>query len=231
LVRARPRGSDAGILTGILAGMLAGMLATDRKNEARMRAVRDFVHEHRALLVKHARHYVQANAEKIPLEDVAREIELECAQLASDRGVSYDQVAGADAFFRSIVKHAAGRAKRRRKLIEQIAAGDDLEAFSEDLKALDRDLPTPVLAADEMSKRARATLDTIKKRLPARDALVFALLVEDDSTLEEVARTLSLALSDVNAALGRALVIAEELGVDVPSTPSLPPPPPSGTAT
>jgi DNA-directed RNA polymerase specialized sigma24 family protein len=197
-----------------------------------MPLVREFVNEHRALLVKHARRYVEANAEKIPLEDVAREMELECNQLEADKGVSRDRIASPDAFFRSIVKHAAGRAKRRRKLIEQIAAGDDLEAFTEDLRALDRDLPDPALETDETARKSRATLDSIKKRMDPRDALVFALLIEDDGALDEVARTLSMALSDVEAALVRALVVAEDLGVDVPAPvplPSEPPPPARGS--
>ena len=176
--------------------------------------MREFISEHRALLLKHARIYVRANAEKIPAEDVAREIELVVAQLGKERGLAAEKVHSPNAFLRLVVRHAAGRAKRRRKLIEQVAAGDDLQAFTDDLAALDRDLPDPVLASTPESSKARATLDGVKNALKPRDALVFALLVEDDASAEDVARTLSMPLSDVNAARTRMLTTTAARGLE-----------------
>jgi DNA-directed RNA polymerase specialized sigma24 family protein len=180
--------------------------------------VREFVNEHRSLLLKHARIYVRANAEKIPAEDVAREIELVVMQLAKERGVDEASVKSPDLFIRTVVRHAAGRAKRRRKLIEQVAAGDDLQAFTDDLAALDRDLPDPPAPSTPLSQAARTTLDGIKDALKPRDALVFALLIEDDATVEDVARSLAMPLSEVHEARVRILTTAAARGLEAPDS-------------
>lgn len=182
--------------------------------------MREFVTEHRALLSKHARIYVRANAEKIPAEDVAREIELIVTQLSKERGLTSAQVKSPDAFIRAVVRHAAGRAKRRRKLIEQVAAGDDLQAFTDDLSALDRDLPELEFASTPKSSSARATLDGVKNALKPRDALVFALLVEDDATAEDVARMLTMPLSEVHEARKRILTTTAARGLATTDSPS-----------
>ncbi|MGK4455824.1 hypothetical protein, partial [Klebsiella pneumoniae] len=85
-------------------------------------------------------------------------------QLAVKQGLAPNGIVSPDAFFRSIVKHAAGRAKRRRKLVEQIAAGDDLQVITDDLAALDADLPAAFLDAPPDAKKARAQLDKLKER-------------------------------------------------------------------
>jgi len=169
--------------------------------------VRDFLSLHRALVDKHARTWVRVNAEKISAEDIAREIELEVTQLEKANGLDLGAIAAPDAFLRSLVKHACGRAKRRRKLIEQVAAGDDLEAVSEDLAALDSDLPEPVVTPTNEAREARRELDKVKAKLSPRDALVYALLVEDDGTDDEVARALSMShleIADVGDRIAEA---------------------------
>jgi RNA polymerase sigma factor (sigma-70 family) len=171
-------------------------------------AVREFVSEHRDLVLKHARAYVRKSSELIPAEDVAREVELELAQLAQQRGVDPKSIASPDALLRAMVKHAAGRAKRRRKLVEQIAAGDDLQAVSEDLAALDADLTDARGEDDDRARAARAALDKVKAKLSPRDALIFALLVEDEQTSAEVAAALSLSGDAVENARARVLEIA-----------------------
>ena len=107
--------------------------------------MQSFVEQHRALILRHARAVVRLHAEKIALEDVAREMELELGQLAKQRGLTPEKIESPDLFLRAIAKHALGRAKRRRTLIEQLAAGDDLDALSTDLAELDSDLPSPPL--------------------------------------------------------------------------------------
>ena len=174
-------------------------------------AVREFLNEHRDLVLKHARAYVRKASELVPAEDVARELELELSQLARHHGLDPHAVASPDLLLRGMVKHAAGRAKRRRKLVEQIAAGDDLQAVSDDLAALDADLSASLSGAGkgaETARWARATLDAVKAKLTPRDALVFALLIEDDQTLAEVGGTLALGADAVEQARARILEIA-----------------------
>jgi len=101
--------------------------------------VQPFLSEHRPLILKHARAFVRAHGEKIAAEDVARELELVLSQLGDQKGAKAEQIESPDAYLRSIVLHAARRAKRRRTLIEQIAAGDDLHAITDDLEALEFD--------------------------------------------------------------------------------------------
>jgi DNA-directed RNA polymerase specialized sigma24 family protein len=80
--------------------------------------VQAFVTQHRPLILKHARAFVRANAEKIAGEDVAREVELVLVQLGELRGTKPEQIESPDSYLRAIVLHAARRAKRRHTLIE-----------------------------------------------------------------------------------------------------------------
>jgi DNA-directed RNA polymerase specialized sigma24 family protein len=175
-------------------------------------AVRDFLAEHKELVLKHARAHVRKAGELIAPEDVAREMELEVAQLAQVRGLDPKSIASPDALLRAMVKHAAGRAKRRRKLVEQIAAGDDLQAVSEDLAALDADLVEAAAGQGDRARGAREALEKLKALLAPRDALVFALLFEDDMSAAEVGQALSMLEDAVEAARGRIMELtAREL--------------------
>ncbi|MEO6575840.1 MAG: hypothetical protein ABIP89_18455, partial [Polyangiaceae bacterium] len=185
-----------------------------------------FVNQHRALLLKMARAYVRTNAEKISAEDVARELELELLQLGKSHAVSADTISTPDSFFRSIVKHAAGRAKRRHTLIQQVAAGDDLKAVSEDLASLDADLPPAPSAPGAEAAEARAVLDRLKAKLKPHDRLIFSLLIEDDSTEESVAASIGLSETDVRTARDRMLQSAAELNIEGEEERRGPPSPP-----
>lgn len=173
---------------------------------------RDFIREHRALLFKHARAYVRQNVEKTSVEDIAREMELMLAQLGA-AGSKLTSIASADSYFRTLVRHAVGRARRRHTLIQQVAAGDDLNAVSDDLRALDADLPQAPTREDSEAHEARELLDAIKERLSASDRLVFALLIEDDETLEGVATHLLLPFVVVDDARSRIMKEAAALRV------------------
>ncbi len=172
-----------------------------------------FVDEHRALILRHSRAHVKAVGEKIAPEDVAREIELMVTQLADTTALTAADIVAPDAYVRSLVKHATGRARRRRTLIEQLAAGDDLAALSRDLAALDADLPPPPAPPSDGAIAARAALEGVKDALSPADALVFALLVEDDGTVEDVAAAVATTTQEVSAALERALAVAAARGL------------------
>jgi hypothetical protein len=169
--------------------------------------------QHRTLILKHARAYVRANAEKIPAEDVAREIELMLVQLERRTALAPATVGQLDACLRSVVRYACGRAKRRRKLVEQVAAGDDLAAMADDLRALDDDLPDPPTLFAPEAVEAKEVVDAIKGKLTPHDALIFALLYEDDATPEEVERFLSVPPEVVVDARDRIFQASVELGV------------------
>ncbi len=173
-----------------------------------------FVTAHRPLILKHARAFVRANAEKIAGEDVAREVELVLAQLGEQRGIAAAQIESPDSYLRMIVLHAARRARRRYTLIQQIAAGDDLGAVTDDLKSLDSDLPEPPSPASVDAKAARALLDSVKDKLTPKDRLFFALLFEDDGTVDDVARALGSPLDAVGSSRDRALKTAGELAIE-----------------
>jgi DNA-directed RNA polymerase specialized sigma24 family protein len=175
--------------------------------------VTEYASTHRTLTLKHARAYVRANAEKIPAEDVAREIELMLTQLEKRKGLAPATVGQLDACLRSVVRYACGRAKRRRKLVEQVAAGDDLAAMADDLRALDDDLPDPPQLFEPEAVAAKEMVDAIKGKLAPHDALIFALLYEDDATPEEVARVLSVPAEVVEEARERISKTSVELGV------------------
>ena len=174
--------------------------------------VRTFIEEHRALILRHSRVVVRAHAEKTAVEDVACEIELMLEQMET-KGLDPRKIVSPDAFVRGLAKHALGRAKRRRALIDQLAAGDDLEALSKDLDALDKDLPAPTLTPTPDGTAARAKIETLKESLSPRDALLCALLYEDDGTMDEVCEALSIPMEDLAVARERILEKAAAQGI------------------
>jgi len=168
-----------------------------------------FVASHRALMLKHARAHVHAFGEAIPAEEVAREIELILKQLAA-KGADVERLPSPDAVIRHLVRHAVGRAKRRHTLIEQVAAGDDLDAVAGDLAALDADLPPAPDPPGEDAKGARRMLDAVKRHLGTGDRLIFALLIEDNGNVQATAELLRTTPEMVEEARKRILAAAAE---------------------
>ncbi len=171
-----------------------------------------FIDQHRALVLRHSRAIVRAQGDKTAVEDVACEMELVLEQMV-EKGLDPEKVSSPDLFLRAIARHALGRAKRRRRLIEQLAAGDDLGALSKDLEALDADLPLISLDASAEGTEARITLERLKDALTPRDALVAALLFEDDGTMDEVAQALSMPMEELAATRERIIHKAASLGM------------------
>jgi DNA-directed RNA polymerase specialized sigma24 family protein len=176
-----------------------------------------FIDQHRALVLRHSRTIVRAQGDKTAVEDVACEMELVLEQMV-EKGLDPQKVSSPDQFLRAIARHALGRAKRRRRLIEQLAAGDDLGALSKDLEALDADLPALSLDPSTEGTEARTTLERLKEALPPRDALVAALLFEDDATMDEVAQALSIPMEELATTRERVIHKAASLGI-IPEAP------------
>ncbi len=177
------------------------------------------MNRHRALLLKHARASVRSGSEKVDAEDVACELELIVTQLAA-KGVDFDALTSPDRYFRSLVRHAVGRAKRRHTLIQQVAAGDDLKAVSDDLKRLDADLPAKPEPDDAEVLAARTRMDAIRQALAPKDRLVFALLIEDDASEARVAEVLSQVPDTITDARERILEMAGTHGISADAGPT-----------
>ena len=175
--------------------------------------MQSFIEQHRPLILRHARALMQPHPERFAAEDVAREMELELDQLARHRGLSAEQVLAPDSYLRVVAKHALGRARRRRALLEQLAAGDDLEALSKDMAELDADLPGLPVPPSPEGEKARAILDKLKDSLSPSDALVAALLLEDDGTMDDVAGCLSMPVEEIASARARILETAASIGL------------------
>ncbi len=165
---------------------------------------------HTALLLKHARRFMRATAITVPVADVAREAEL----ILGEMGTRASEVAAPEAAIRDVIRHAVGRVKRRRTLIEQIAAGDDLEAVSRDLAAVDNELPPLLGKPTAEDAAAFETVCRLKRALPPTDALVMALIFDDDFADHEVAALVTRPVSDIAAARERILFTAKELGIE-----------------
>lgn len=144
----------------------------------------------RALIVKHARRAVQGHEGKISLEDVARELELMLTRLEQTDAVDFDALASTDGLLLELAPHAAQRARRRRTLIEQVAAGDDLAAISKDLASVDEDLPEDAGKDDSAAEGARQCLAAVASHLSPFAKLVLSLAVHDDYDDERIARIL-----------------------------------------
>lgn len=172
-----------------------------------------FFQAHSALVRRHARKYVAENAEKFSPDDLVRETELLLDRVAANGGPLPTEPL-ADFFVRSLLKFAAGRTKRRRKLIEQIAAGDDLQAVAEELRAIDADVPNITPERSSAQQSARRILDEVKQQLDVERRFLFAFLIEDELAAEEMPSTLSLPISEVSEATHLIDLAAQRCGME-----------------
>jgi DNA-directed RNA polymerase specialized sigma24 family protein len=175
-----------------------------------------FLTDHQALILRNARAHVNnlSPAERLPAEDIAREVHLIFEGMVKSVGLKPETIDDPDGYIRDIVPHAARRARRRKMLIEQISAGDDLVAIREELSTLDSDLPRLPSPRSDQANDARRHLDALKEALPPRDALIAALLFEDDLGTDDACFALGMDPSTIQDAsariLAQALRIAKE---------------------
>lgn len=109
-----------------------------------------------------------------------------------------------EAYLRTVVRNAATRVGRRAKA-EPIGRTSDVA----EREGVD-ELPDPELALAER-RDARVWLQTVKARLRPRDALAFALLVEDGCSIDEAARALGTNANNVYQMRHRILQTVREL--------------------
>jgi len=175
----------------------------------------EFVEVHQALLVKHARSTLRLpqdeRAAPLPPEDVTAEL-VRLLEDVEGSGVDLGSLTSPDAYLRRCLPVATSRARRRRTLLEQVTAGDDLSAVSSDIKSVDAELPPPPEPDSDASREARKKLDAIHSGLRPHDALVLALVVDDERGVEGAALALTQSAEDTQASFARAISLARELG-------------------
>ena len=175
----------------------------------------EFVEVHQALIVKHARANARSHQDERAPGPPAEDLTAELVRLLVDveaSGVDLGTLTSPNAYLRQCMPVAQSRARRRRTLLEQVTAGDDLGAVSGDLVEVDAELPSPPEADSEAAKAARKKLDSIYAGLGPHDALIFALIVDDERGIEGAALALTLSADETAASLERALVLVRELG-------------------
>ncbi|HQY62040.1 MAG: hypothetical protein IPF92_02355 [Myxococcales bacterium] len=169
-----------------------------------------FVELHAALLVKHARAHAAHTPDSLAPEDLVAELARVLEGVESS-GVDLFAIPSPDGYLRAAMPLVGRRAKRRRTLLEQITSGDDVDAVSADLAALEAELPPAPAPTSAAARDARARLDAVHAGLSPRDALAFALCFEDDRQLEGAASALTTATEDLAASRARALTLVREL--------------------
>jgi len=173
--------------------------------------MRAFLDDYAAMILGLARSVVRARNESIEPEDVAQEVIATLLQLHRAGRFDPARIEHVEAYLRTVVRHAASRARTRRKLVESLVADGDLSQVAEEAARLDAEsTPTP----EEITKRAhdaRHLLETLKARLRPRDALAFSLLVEDGLGIDEVARALGTTANNVYQMRHRIVTAAREI--------------------
>lgn len=175
----------------------------------------EFVEVHQALLVKHARANANAAQDErvaVPPEDLTAEL-VRLLEDVETSGVDLGALTSPDGYLRKCIPVAQSRARRRRTLLDQVTAGDDLAAVSGDLKEVDSELPPPPTPDSEASIAARKKLDSLYSGLRPHDALVVSLVVEDDRGVAGAALALTLSVDDTAPSLVRAIELAREIGI------------------
>lgn len=157
---------------------------------------------HAALLLRLARaatRGVEADA-----KDVAQEVAATLLRMHREGRIDPETLAVPEAYLRVAVRHAAARRTRRREDV-----GRDPDDVLAALDAADS-LPTPEEVTAEAHDRRR-WLQDLKAQLRPRDAVAFALLVEDGLTIEETARALGSTTNNVHQMRHRILGVAKAM--------------------
>jgi RNA polymerase sigma factor (sigma-70 family) len=173
--------------------------------------MRAFLAAHATLILRLARSVVRPNGEPIEAEDVAQEVVATLLRLHAGGTFDPARVENPEAYLRVVVRRAARRAAGRRALVERVGEGDDVAGIAREAGALDAE---PAPSPEEIAKRshdARRMLAAIKATLRPRDAVAFALLIEDGLDIHEVATRLGTTANNVYQMRHRILTAAREL--------------------
>jgi RNA polymerase sigma factor (sigma-70 family) len=179
---------------------------------ARMRA---FLDAHAAFILRVARGLVRDQGGAVGADDLAQQVIVSLLQMYGAGTFEPARVENPEAYLRVVVRNAAQRIWRRRKVTERTGDDGDVAEAAEDAARFDAE---PAPSPEEVTLRAREArriLEGLKSRLRPRDALVLALLVEEGLEIDEVAARLGTSLNNVYQMRHRILVAAREvLGKD-----------------
>jgi|GEM_PF-2869451 len=173
--------------------------------------VRPFLEAHAALILRLAKTTVGPH-EPASADDVANEVVVSLLRAASKGTFSPDRVENAEAYLRIVVRHAAHRARTRSRSYGEVAREGDVAEIEREAPSSGR-LPDP----ETLTRRAhdaRKTLEAIKAKLRPRDAVAFALLVEEGLDIDEVARALGTTTNNVYQMRHRILAVARAMHAD-----------------
>jgi RNA polymerase sigma factor (sigma-70 family) len=140
-------------------------------------------------------------------DDVAQEVMVVLLRSTRRGGFDASRVENVEGYLRVVVKHVAARVRARRSGLElgrDGGADEGAYVFELDL------VPNPE-ELTEQAHDARRRLEELKSRLRPRDAVVFAMLVEDGMTIQEVASALGTTPNNVYQIRHRILVATREL--------------------
>jgi RNA polymerase sigma factor (sigma-70 family) len=171
--------------------------------------MRAFVEAHAAFIRRQAG--LLTRGSHVDPDDVAQEVIVGLLRLSKAGAFDPGRIENVEAYLRVVVRHGVHRARSRRAMLERLADGGDLASVAEEAARLDGD---PIPSPEDQTQHAldsRRLLEALKASLRPRDALAFALLVEEGLDAAEVAQRLQTTVNNVYQMRHRILVAAREL--------------------
>ncbi len=165
--------------------------------------MRAFLELHAPLLLRLARAHASTPADA---QDVAQDVAAQLLRMSRQGSFDPRTVEIPEAYLRVAVRNASARSRKRRALLEPLAADDGEEHAARG----DDAPPTPEeLTQDAVDKRR--WLEALKAKLRPRDAAAFAMLVEDQMEIDEVAEALGTSANNVYQMRHRILAVAKDM--------------------
>ncbi|HET9955276.1 MAG TPA: sigma-70 family RNA polymerase sigma factor, partial [Polyangiaceae bacterium] len=189
---------DSGVvkMTGVLAD--AGCYDALRKM-----GMNTFLEAHAALIVRLARRVARPPTHP---EDIAQEAIASLLRWHREKGFDPEKIGNAEAYLRVVVRNTAAQAARRFR--------GEVPAPDRGSHATQADETRPpdysIRFADE-ALHARALLEQLKQRLRPREAVVLALLIEDEMSPDQVAQSLGMTMNNLYQIRHRIRAAAREL--------------------
>lgn len=169
-------------------------------------SINSFIELHAALIQRLAR---KATRPPLLSDDVAQEVMAALLRWHRNGAFAPEKVENPEAYLRVVIRNAVSRAARRAR-VESPAQPREPKELEGDLSAGSSPPPYQSTFADQ-ALEARALLDRLKASLAPRDALAFALLVEDEMTVDQVAASLGTTPNNIYQIRHRIRCRAREL--------------------
>ncbi len=168
--------------------------------------INGFLELHAALIRRLARKVARP---PVHSDDVAQEVMAALLRWYQQGAFEPEKLQNPEAYLRVVVRNAVAREARRVRAESPTRRGDAGEQ-SEDIAGFAAPPAYQATFADQ-ALEARALFERLKASLAPRDSLVFALLVEDGLSLDQVAATLGTTMNNVYQIQHRIRSRAREL--------------------